>query len=433
MRNVTAIIIGAGHAGLAMSRYLAVRGIDHVILERGEVANTWRKERWDSLTLLTPNWLSRLPCYGYQGNDPDGYRDMSETIDFIAGFARRIKAPVETHTTVLSVRANDTGYHVETDQGDWRCRAVVVASGACNIANVPALAEGVPESVDTVSAMQYRNPDQLAEGGVLVVGASATGIQLAKEIHASGRPVTLAVGEHVRLPRLYRGRDVMWWMDAAGVLGERYDEVDDISRARRVPSSQLAGSAARSSLDLNALTDDGVRLVGTLAGIRAGKAQFSGSLANKCQLADLKMGRLLDTIDEWASENGHGSEPGARDAFEATRLEERPPLGLDLASGEIRTVVWATGYRPDHSWLDVPVFDRKGRIRHDGGATEAPGLYVMGLQFLRRRKSALIDGAADDARELSGHLEAHLDNQSAALVRRVAEIRSAPLRAAAMR
>lgn len=421
MRNVTAVVIGAGHAGLAMSSQLAVRGIDHVVLERGEVANSWRKERWDSLHLLTPNWLSRLPGYGYQGNKPDGYRDMPETIEFIAGFARAIKAPVETNTTVLSVRANDAGYQVQTDQGDWQCRAVVVASGACNIANVPALAEGVPENLDTITAMQYRNPDQLADGGVLVVGASATGTQLAKEIHASGRPVTLAVGEHVRLPRLYRDRDIMWWMDAAGVLGERYDEVDDITRARRVPSSQLAGSAARSSLDLNALTDDGVHLVGTLAGIRDGKAQFSGSLANKCQLADLKMGRLLDTIDEWANENGHGSEPGARDGFEATRLEARPPLGLDLSSGEIRTVLWATGYRPDHSWLEVPVFDRKGRIRHDGGVTEAPGLYVMGLQFLRQRKSALIDGAGDDARELGGHLEAHLDHQSA------------PLQAAAMR
>ncbi len=155
MRNITAVVIGAGHAGLAMSRYLAVRGIDHVLLERGEVANTWRKERWDSLTLLTPNWLSRLPCYGYQGDDPDGYRDMPETIEFIAGFARKIKAPVETNTTVLSVRANDAGYHVQTDQGEWRCRAVVVASGACNIANVPALAVGVPESVDTVTAMDY--------------------------------------------------------------------------------------------------------------------------------------------------------------------------------------------------------------------------------------------------------------------------------------
>ncbi|MDP6954150.1 MAG: NAD(P)-binding domain-containing protein, partial [Alphaproteobacteria bacterium] len=351
--------------------------------------------------------------------------------DYITGFARTIKAPVRTQTTVLSVRPNDSGYRVRTDQGDWQCRAVVVASGACNIANVPALAEGVPDSVDTVTPMQYRNPDQLAEGGVLVVGASATGTQLAKEIHASSRPVTLAVGEHVRLPRLYRGRDIMWWMDAAGVLGERYDEVDDITRARRVPSSQLAGSAARTDLDLNALTDDGVRLVGKLAGIRDGKAQFSGSLANKCQLADLKMGRLLDTIDEWANENGHGSDPHARDGVEATRVEAKPPLGLDLTSGEIRTVLWATGYRADHSWLEAPVFDRKGRISHDGGVTEAPGLYVMGMQFLRRRKSALIDGAADDARELSGHLEAHLDRQSAALVRRAAEIRSAPLQEAA--
>lgn len=392
-----------------MSRCLADRSIDHVLLERGEVANSWKTERWDSLRLLTPNWQSRLPGFGYEGDDPDGYRTMPETIDFLERYARVISAPVRTNTTVTSVRIKDARYLVETDQGDWRCPTIVLATGACNIARIPAVAEAVPLGIATLTAMQYRNTDQLLDGGVLVVGASATGTQLAEEIHDSGRPVTLAVGEHVRAPRVYRGRDIEWWMDRAGVLDERYDEVDDIVRARRVPSLQLAGSPERATLDLNALTARGVTLVGRFAGINDGKAQFSGSLRNQCAMSDLKMNRLLDTIDEWARRIGIDGEVEAPHRLDPTEVDDSPPLGMDLTSGAIKTIIWATGYRPDFSWLEVPVLDRKGQVRHDGGVVESPGMYLLGMQFLRRRKSALIDGAGDDARDLSEHLAAHLN------------------------
>ena len=225
-----------------MSRCLAQRSIDHVVLERKEVANSWRTERWDALRLLTPNWQCRLPGYAYEGDDPDGFMTMPEVVDFIVGYAQEIAAPVETGTTVLSLRAADDGYRVVTDQGEWQCPTVVIATGAFNVPRVPDYAEAVPSTVATLTTMQYRNPGQLAEGGVLVVGASATGVQIAHEIRGSGRAVTLAVGEHVRGPRMYRDRDIHWWMEASGVLDERYDEVDDIVRARRVPSMQLGGS-----------------------------------------------------------------------------------------------------------------------------------------------------------------------------------------------
>jgi putative flavoprotein involved in K+ transport len=256
--------------------------------------------------------------------------------------------------------------------------------------------------------MQYRNTDQIEQGGVLIVGASATGIQLASEIHRSGHPVTLAVGEHVRAPRLYRGKDIQWWMEKTGLFGERYDQVDDIVRARKVPSMQLVGSPERATLDLNALTAIGVKLVGRLAGIRDGKAQFSGSLRNQCALSDLKMNRLLDTIDAWAADHGLTGEIEPPTRFPATHLEPSPPVALDLIRADIKTIIWATGYRPDYSWLHVPVLDRKGHIRHDGGIAASPGMYLMGMQFLRRRKSALIDGAGEDARDLSAHLAAHI-------------------------
>ena len=397
-----------------MSRCLSDRGIDHILLERGEVAHSWRTERWDSLRLLTPNWQSRLPGLTYQGNDPDGYRTLPEVINLITGYAKTIAAPVRTHTTVTSIRQSDAGYHVRTDRGDWQCRTLVLASGACAIADIPRFADRAPRAIAQLTAQQYRNPDQLADGGVLVVGASASGTQIAHEVHKSGRPVTLSVGEHIRAPRTYRGKDLEWWMDATGVLDERYDAVDDIVRARRVPSLQLAGTPDRSTLDLNTLTAMGVKLVGRLAGITDdGKAQFAGSLRNMCALSDLKMGRLLDLIDDWARANGLDSKVEPPYRLPPTRAEDAPPLGMDFVKEGIKTLIWATGYRPDHSWVNVPVFDRKGMIRHDGGIVCSPGLYLMGMQFLRRRKSALIDGAGDDARELSAHVTAYLDNSNA--------------------
>jgi putative flavoprotein involved in K+ transport len=413
--RTTAVVIGAGHAGLAMSRRLTERSIDHVVLERGEVANSWKTERWDSLRLLTPNWQSRLPGYSYEGNDPDGFRSMPETIAFIERYADVISAPVRTHTKVTSVRRTETGYSVATSQGEWHCRAVILATGACNIADIPAVAEGVPSGVTTLTPMQYRSPHQLAEGGVLVVGASASGVQIADEIHRSGHPVTIAVSGHVRVPRLYRGRDITWWMDAAGVLDERYDEMDDINRARNLPSLQLAGYPDRRTVDLNSLTDIGVKLVGRLAMIRDGKALFSGSLRNQAALADLKMNRLLDAIDEWSASSGRDAEVERPHRFEPTRIEASPPVSMDLASGAVRTIIWATGFRPDYSWLEVPVLDRKGRVRHDGGVVaDAPGMYIMGMPFLRRRKSTLIDGASDDSLDLSAHLAAYLARPSTA-------------------
>jgi len=393
-----------------MSRRLSERSIDHVVLERGDVANSWRTERWDSLRLLTPNWQSRLPGYGYVGEDPDGYRTMPEVIDFFCKYSQLIAAPVYSDTKVTSLSANGNGFLVATDKGEWNSRTVVLATGACNIPSIPKIAETIPSAVTTLAPMHYRNPDQLEDGGVLIVGASATGTQLAEEIQRSGRPVILSVGEHVRAPRTYRGKDIQWWMDKAGVLDERYDEVDDIVRARKVPSIQVVGTPERTTLDLNALSSIGIELRGPLAAIRDTEVLFSGSLRNQCALADLKMNRLLDTIDTWAGENDFEENVEPSHRFAPTEVEDSPPLRLDLAKENIKTVLLATGYRPDYSWLDLPVFDRKGQIVHDGGVIAgSPGAYVTGLQFLRRRKSALIDGAADDSKDIADHLETFLD------------------------
>jgi putative flavoprotein involved in K+ transport len=401
MRHTTTVVVGAGHCGLAMSRCLAAQSVDHVVLERGEVASSWRTQRWDSLRLLTPNWMTRLPGFAYRGDDPDGYLGAAEVAGLLEDYAAESAAPVLTGTTVTSIRADAGGYVIRSDRGTWRARTVVVATGAAGVATVPALA--VPPGVVTVTAGEYRNPGLLPQGGVLVVGASASGVQIAEELRRSGREVTLAVGEHVRMPRTYRGRDILWWMDASGLLDVRHDEIPDLHRARNLPSMQLVG--APRTIDLNALGALGVRLTGRLAGVRDGRAQFSGSLPNVCRLADLKLGRLLDTVDAWADRAGVDAEPPQR--FAPTALPA-PTLAARFGTDGIESVVWATGFRPDLSFLDVDALDRKGRVVHDGGVTASPGLYVMGLPFLRRRSSTLIDGAAADAHELADHLVGHL-------------------------
>ena len=379
------------------------------MLERGEVANSWRGERWDSLRLLTPNWQSRLPGYPYRGTDPDGFMTMPEVIAHISGFAAASAAPVRTHTTVTRLWRSDSGYCVATDAGEIECRSVVLANGAANVPVVPELRQALPASIDSVTAFDYHSPERLPSGGVLVVGASATGVQLADEIQRSGRQVILSVGEHVRLPRRYRGRDVLWWMEHSGVWSQRYDEIDDLERARRLPSPQLVGTPERGTLDLNRLRGAGVEIVGRLAAVRDGRALFSGGLANMFALADLKMERLLDTFDAWAGTGAPDVPVGPSERFEPTRAPTSPRLSMDLRSGEIRSVVWATGFRPDYRWLDIPVLNHKGALRHDGGVvSEAPGLYAIGLPVLRRRKSTFIVGAEDDARDVVAHLACYL-------------------------
>src|SRR5262245_48479232 len=332
--------------GLAASRCLNERSIDHVVLERGEIANSWRRERRDSLRLLTPNWQARLPGYHYDGADPDGFMTVAEVVAFVSQFAAIAAAPVRPHMPVTSVRRFDGGYRVATQHGTIDCRTVVLASGACNIAQLPTSHQAIPSSIAQLTPLDYRNPNQLSPGGVLVVGASATGVQLADEIHRSGRSVTLAVGEHVRLPRLYRGRDVLWWMDASGVWNQRYDEIDDLARARQLPSPQLVGTPERATLDLNVLSALGVELVGRLAMVRDGRALFSGGLRNQFALADLKMDRLLDTFDDWAHSGDVDATIGPVERFEPTRAPASSRLDLDLRRGEIRTILWATGFRP---------------------------------------------------------------------------------------
>jgi putative flavoprotein involved in K+ transport len=410
VQTITVTIIGGGPAGLAMSNCLSEHSINHVVLERSEVANSWRTERWDSLRLLTPNWLTRLPGYTYGGHDPDGYMTAPEVVDFLDSYSRDTAVPVQTNTTVLAVASSDAGYVVTTDHGQISSRAVVVATGACSTPKIPAMASELPRQIRQLAPIHYRRPSEIDDGKVLVVGASASGVQLADELARNGRDVTLAVGAHTRLPRMYRGRDIHWWMDTIGLLDIPYDEVGDIAKARRLPSLQLVGSPERRSLDLNALTNAGVDLVGRLVGVDAGRAQFSGSLANVCADADLKMGRLLDQIDKFADDHALDTDHVNVERLAPTCVPT--PRTTEMLS-EYSTVIWATGFKPSYPFLDQALLDLKGGIVHDGGVMEQPGMYVLGLPFTRSRKSSFLDGVGPDSRFLTSHLMAHLNGNAA--------------------
>jgi len=394
--HTSVVVIGGGQAGLAMSWWLTRAGVDHVVLERGVVGQSWRERRWHSLRLLTPNWMNRLPGAPEVG-DQDGYLGATAVVDLLDGYARSFDAPVRPHTTVLGVRHTASGFRVDTDGGPWRCRAVVVATGTEGESRVPALAAELDGDLQQVTALGYREPGQVAPGAVLVVGASASGVQIADELRRAGRSVTLAVGDHVRVPRTYRGRDIYRWMDELGVLDERYDEVEDLARARRLPSLQLIGTPERRSLDLATLFAAGVQLTGRLVGVARGRALFSGSLANFLKAGDLKQARLLDRIDAHVG-GGPLDRPGPTPTPAAV-------TELDLA--RFSGVVWATGHRPRYPWLDPSLLDRRGAIRHEGGIMGG-GMYVLGLPFTRRRRSNLLAGVGPDAEALCGHLVEHL-------------------------
>ena len=314
------IVIGGGQAGLAMSRHLEDRGIGHAVLERGRIAERWRSERWDSLHLLTPRWQSRLPHWSYRGPDPDGFMTRSEVVQYLDGYSRSFAAPVHTGVTVTAVERDRGGFRVETTAGVWHAANVVVATGHCDLASVPPAAATLAPDIVQVVPTSYRNPGQLHDGPVLVVGASATGIQLASEIQRSGRHVTLAVGGHTRIPRQYRGLDIMAWLDAMGVLSETASQVRDVEASRAEPSLQLIGDDGHRSLDLGVLQRQGVRIVGRMPGASGRRVDLAGDLAASIEHAETKMHHLLDRVD-WFIESsalarglprGRPAAPGAR-------------------------------------------------------------------------------------------------------------------------
>lgn len=398
-QSIDAVVIGAGQAGLAASSCLTAVGVEHVVLEAGLPGQSWLKRR-PSLRLLTPNWMTRLPGFAYAGPDPEGYMGMADVAALLDTYASGLQAPILCRAPVNRVTAGLGRFLVHSARGTFQARAVVVATGACRLPNVPALAGTLSPAIAQVTAAAYRSPDDLPPGGVLVAGASASGVQIAEDLAAAGRRVVLAAGRHTRLPRSWRGRDIMDWMDRAGILDE--------APARRpgegvssFTSLQLCGSPDKRDLDLGTLAALGVEMVGRVEAAEGTRLSFSGDLPDLARRADERMRRLLQRIDAHIGMSGQDAPPGH--APEPV-VPDPGPRELDLADAGIRAVVWATGYRPDVSWLDAALRGPCGRIEHEEGVCACPGLYVIGMPLQRRRKSSFIDGVGGDALVIAGRI-----------------------------
>ncbi|HEX6973403.1 MAG TPA: NAD(P)-binding domain-containing protein [Vicinamibacterales bacterium] len=405
MRHTDVAIVGGGQAGLAMSRCLSGERIDHVVLERGRVAERWRSERWDSLRLLTPNWMTRLPGFEYEGPDVHGFMTAAELVAFFERYASSFPAPVETDTGVEAIEADGDSFVVTTTRGTWRARNIVLATGYADRPLVPAVATRLDGTVHQVTPSEYRNPHMLPAGGVLIVGASATGIQLANELQESGHPVVLSTGHHLRVPRQYRGRDIMWWLDRAGILDDTEDTVHDVATSRQAPSFQLVGRPDHATIDLLRLRRSGVLVAGRLVAVDGRRVRFDDDLVKTTAAADVKLASLLARLDVMATNAGLDGVVDAREPFEPLWPSFQESLTeLDLRAAGIETVIWATGYRRTYPWLTLPLLDAHGELLQHGGVTPWDGVYALGLPFQRTRKSAFIDGVGADARVLATHI-----------------------------
>ena len=405
MRSTDVAILGAGQSGLAMSHVLTRRGFDHVVFERRAVAGRWRSRTWESLRLLTPNWLNTLPGLPYDGPEPDGFMTRDDFVRRLRAYAAGFSAPIVPNTSVTTVEQTGNGFIVCTDRGAWRARAVVVATGQCDKPAIPDLATSIDPSVVSIHSSDYRAPAGLAPGAVLVVGGSASGVQIADELRRAGREVTLSVGRHTRLPRTWRDRDIFWWFDCMGVLAERTRDLADPAAAMRQPSLQLAGRPDRANVDLATLQAIGVRTIGRVVAAEGDRLSLASDLAESVRAAETKQRRLLAAIDAYV-----GAVPNLRSPQVArVSVDDEVPERLLLGAEKIGTIVWATGYRRALSWLPKCALTADGEVAHRDGISPIPGLYALGFKLLRKRDSSFIGGIGTDAIALGRHVADHLN------------------------
>ena len=396
-------IIGAGQAGLAASRLLSEAGHEHVLLERRRIGERWLSASWDSLRLLSPNWMTRLPHWSYTGSEPDGFMTARQVAAFLASYGRSFEAPVHTNTGVQHVGIGGDRFEVVANQELWHARNVIIATGWADQPSIPSLATLLDQSIEQLTPAAYRNPGQLPDGGVLILGASASGVQLADELRRDGRPVYLAVGRHTRMIRRYRGRDIFWWLDQIGALDRSVDDVHSPEDARREPSMQLIGRTNAVNVDLPTLVADGLVLLGRLSAVDSSVAHFAHDLEANTRAADERLCGVLSRIDRHIAAN-HLAEQSLPPERPFRRRAPRAVSRLDLRRAGVTTVIWATGHRRDYSWLHLPVLRPDGDLMHRYGITPVPGLYALGQRFQRTRRSNFLDGVGADAVAITQHL-----------------------------
>lgn len=400
--HVEVAVIGGGQAGLATSRLLVEAGVEHVVFERQTIAHEWADTRWDNFTLVTPNWHCRLPGYPYRGPDPDGFMTRDEVVAWLAGYAASFDPPVIEHASVQRLSRTEEGYLVEvrteTETTAWTADQVVVATGGYHLPIVPPWAPALDPAIDQLQSADYRNPDQLAEGGVLVVGSGQSGAQIAEDLHLAGRTVHLALGDAPRVARRYRGRDCMTWLADMGLYDTPVASYPGGLAAREKTNHYVTGRDGGRDIDLRAFAREGMRLYGLVESGTGTRIGFAPTLRSALDHADAVYNSICRDIDAYLERTGIEAPPGTE--YKPVWEPDHEPLELDLAAAGIPTVIWAIGYRADYRWIDVGVFDGGGRPTHHRGVTSAPGLYFLGLPWLHTWGSGRFLGVANDAEYL---------------------------------
>jgi len=397
--RVETLVIGGGQAGLVMSHMLTERGCPHLVLERGRIGERWRTERWDGLRFQFPNWSVRLPDFPYPSSDPDGFATSAEILDYLNAYAGKVKPPMQCGVTVAALRRHGSAYLADTSVGTIAAQNVVVATGPYQRPIVPDLMRN--EDIFQVHASAYKAPDQLPAGAVLIVGSGASGAQIAEELLRAGRRVLLSVGRHKRMPRRYRGRDLIWWLSEMGL--------DQMTVAERGPDATLpliTGAYGGHTIDLRAYAEAGIALIGRLQSVTAGILHFADDLQMSLADGDAAYSAFLARADAYV-EQQEMHLPVEREA--RTRLADppcviRPTRQLDYRATGVGAVVWATGYTFDFGWLELPVLNARGEPQHDRGIAAIPGLYFLGLPWLSKMNSSFLNGVGDDAARLAEHI-----------------------------
>ncbi|MBD3223919.1 MAG: SidA/IucD/PvdA family monooxygenase [Caldithrix sp.] len=395
--NNTTLIVGAGQAGLSVSYFLTMHGLDHIILEQKQIAEAWRSDKWDSFTLVTPNWTLQLPGFAYRGNNPDGFLTREEVVQYLEDYAASFDAPVQTGVTVTSVqkRGNKNDYAVKTSNGPYEVSNVVVATGTFQKPKIPRITHHLPSNIQQIHSSQYKNPDQLPPGAVLVIGSAQSGCQIAQELNEHGRQVFLSTGGADRLPRRYRGKDSFWWAEKLGIFNQTVDQLPS-QEARFNPNPQVSGKDGGKTLSLQHLAENGVELLGRLQATKDRKIFLKNDLKDNMARADKFDAEFKKGVDMYIEKTGMKIPEQPQKKHRTNyNIEDKTELHLEKAG--ITSTVWATGYKYDYSWIKLPVLDDMGYPIQNRGVTKYPGLYFVGLHWLHTRKSGLLLGVGEDA------------------------------------
>ena len=394
--HFSVVVVGGGQAGLSVSHYLKQAGIDHLVIEKNTVTHTWRTQRWDAFCLVTPNWQCALPGYPYSGDDPHGFMKKDEIIEYLDGFIKSVDAPVLEHTEVKRISRDGEGvFSVGTSQGQFTADQVVVASGGYHTPIVPRMAERLPRSIVQIQSSEYRNPQALPEGAVLVVGSGQSGAQIAEDLHLAGRKVILAVGEAPRCARFYRGRDVVDWLADMKYYDMPVEQHPLREGVRDNTNHYVTGRDGGRDIDLRKFAAEGMELYGRLEDLQDGVLSFAPNLISNLDSADKTFNGINAGIDAYIEKNGIDAPAGSRYEPVWRPVEERTTL--ELGASGIGSIVWCIGFTPDFSWLDAPIFNGRGYPAHTRGVTPVAGLYFVGLPWLHTWGSGRFSGVARDA------------------------------------